>query len=292
MDLYKFGLDFLEKNAPLYKIEADDIGIITATDSNTFLGVKTLYHSIKDKVNFICYDLGMSHEELKWCKNNNLQTVKFNVTIPLIDKWQTYLKPFIIQQSPFDYTIWIDSDCIVTGNLSLSPLIQSKETFFTRHWINSKHLKQNSKELYESYPAEWDSDLINAGVLAINKTKDYTILEEWIKMVNRTIYDNILRNYVVNWDEGSLLWAIRKTNNAKKIIDEQCKYNFYCEIEGATKNLQQKYKNFYDRPIGNIENCLYPTAFFKEVLKQEAYICHFATCMENKNKYWNKWNRL
>lgn len=290
MNLYEFGLAYLKKNAPQYKILDPDIGIVTATDHNTFIGVKTLYLSVKDKINFVCYDLGLTEEDLRWCKDNNLRTIKFINNTTDIDKWQTYLKPFLIKESPYDYTIWIDSDCIVTGDLSKSEIIQNKETFFTRHWINEKFLKKNNEKLYELYPVSGKSDYINAGVFGLNKLKDSNILDEWILMTNVTLQNETIRNYVVNWDEGSLLWAIRKTNNGNKIIDDNSKYNFYTEFSGTTLAYEKDIKTFYDRPTEQLTDCVIPSVFFKKILKGNGLIRHFSTCMKNQEKYWNKWN--
>lgn len=290
MKLYNFGLNYLQTNTPSYKIEDPDTGIVTATDSNTFVGVKTLYCSIKDKINFVCYDLGLSSEEIEWCKINGLELRQAPTKIPFIDKWQTYLKPFIVQSSPYKYTIWLDSDCVVTGDLSVSDIIRNKETFFTRHWINSIYLRQNKEDLYKNYPVETKSDLINAGAFAINKTADLDILEHWISMVERTIENEEIRNWVVNWDEGSLLWAIQKTNNNNKIIDVESKYNFFCETDGSSKTFEETYPNFYDRPIGILKASISPTTFFESLLRQPAYICHLSTCMLNSRKYWKRWS--
>lgn len=291
IDLYQNGLNYLEANSPQYKITNSNIGVVTATDDNTFIGMKTLYYSIKDKINFICYNLGMSKINVDWCKQNNINLINFNSKIT-IDKWQTYVKPFVVEQSPFEYTIWIDTDCVVTGNLSQSNLIQETQTFFTKHWINPELLRQNNKTLYELYPVQENTEFnINAGVFGINKNKDSNILQEWLHMVKITLKNDTIRNYVVNWDEGSLLWAIKKTKNKIKIVDENSKYNFFCDVNGSTDKYQTQSSNkFYVSPIGKINKRVYPTAFFRELLKQDAYICHLATCMENKFKYWKMWN--
>jgi hypothetical protein len=99
---------------------------VTATDSNTFIGVQTLFSSIKNKINFLCYDLGLKEEEIAWCKENNLELKKIELPgCKHIKKWQTYVKPWLVDDSPFEYTVWIDSDCVVVGDLSKSKFIQN-----------------------------------------------------------------------------------------------------------------------------------------------------------------------
>lgn len=284
MSLYDFGLSFLEKNTPSYKIEDPSIGIVTATDSNTFVGVQTLYSSIKGKINFTCYDIGLNKEELRWANSNGMSVVKFKKKINRIDKWQTYLKPFFIKESPYEYTIWIDSDCIVSGDLSTSEFIVNKKTFFVEHWINEKHLRRNCEELYKRYPVKGSAANINAGVFAINKTTNSDIIDEWIYLVDIVLQQEEVRKLTVHWDEGCLLWAIRKTNNGNLIIND---YRYNCQTDTTQPNEYELAS--YEKPTVILTNNIIPSKFFREVIDSKVFVNHFSTCMENKKKYWNKW---
>jgi len=292
MNIYNRGLEFLLENSPKFKISDSEIGIVTATDHNTFAGVKTLFTSIKDKINFICYDIGMSSADLTWCNENGLNVIKFEIDIPLIDKWQTYLKPFIVQKSPFNYTLWIDSDCIVVGDLSKSSIITEKRTFFSKHWISKRYLRTNNKRLYELFPVEGNAEFINAGVFGINKSTDNNIIDEWVNLMEKAIKNKNIRDLIVNWDEGGLVWSLQKTNKGRLVVDENSVYNMHTEFVGSTSCPQEiNIKSFYERPTLLLPRCSYPSLFFKTLLSaSSAYICHFSTCMQNNKKYWNMWS--
>ena len=183
----------------------------------------------------------------------------------------------------------MDSDCIVTGNLSNAKLITEKQTFFSGHWINKKYLKKNKKELYEKYPTLVNSKTINAGVFGINKSSHSDILFQWIRMTTITIHNPEIRKYVVNWDEGSLLWAIQYTNNEHLIIDVN-NYNCYTEFMGDTSLSGEDFNLFYEKPIVQITGYSSPSLFFKQILNTEIFVHHFSTCMRNNTKYWNRWS--
>lgn len=283
MNLYNFGLKYIEANTPSYKIEDPTIGIVTGTDSNTFTGVQTLFASIKNKVNFICYDIGLTNEQLNWSEKNGMNVVKFDINIKQIDKWQTYLKPFFIKQSPFEYTLWIDSDCIVSGDLTTSDIIMNKTTFFVEHWIQDKFLRKNHPDLYKLYPVKGESTDINAGVFGINKTVNPDIIDEWIFLVNSAIEDEEIRRLTVHWDEGCLLWAIRKTNNGKLILED---YRYNCQTDVVP---DPNTTMCYRKPFAEITNEIVPSKFFKQVIDSKVLINHFSTCMENNKKYWTRW---
>ena len=284
MKLYDYGLTYLQKNSPQYKIKNKDIGIVTATDSNTFIGVQTLFASVKNKINFLCYDIGLAQKELDWATENNMPVKQFKICIKQIDKWQTYLKPFFIKKSPYKYTLWIDSDCIVTGDLSTLDVIMNKQTFFVQHWIVDKYLAKNQEDLYKKYPVEGISANINAGVFAINKATHSNILNEWLYLINIVVNNEEIRNLTACWDEGCLNWALKKTNSGNLVLKD---YRYNCN---TSFNSASPEKRFYESPTVDIGNHLIPSKFFKEVLNSKVFINHFSTCMENDKKYWTKWN--
>ena len=289
MNLYKYGLDFLLKKTPKYNLIDDSVGIITATDSNTFVGVQTLFASVKNKINFICYDLGLSEEEKKWCEEQGLNTKKIKLPeCTHIKKWQTYVKPWLVDDSPYEYTVWIDSDCIVVGDLGKSEFIQKKESFFIKHWIKQKHLTKNSKFLYYSHPVDNPaSSYVNAGVFGINKSQDQDILDKWKFLLQLGFNDKEFLDLIVNWDEGGLNWSLQNKDYSKYIHNDY-RYNGY-----ATFMIDASKHNFsiYEQKILALDKSPMPSMFFKHVLERskDFFVLHFSTCMENKVKYWGAW---
>lgn len=289
MNLYKYGLNFLQKATPKYDLKSSTIGVITATDSNTFIGVQTLFSSIKDKINFLCYDLGLKEEEIAWCKENNLELKKIELPgCKHIKKWQTYVKPWLVDDSPFEYTVWIDSDCVVVGDLSKSKFIQNKESFFIKHWIQQKYLTKNSKFLYLNHPVENPScNYVNAGVFGINKSLNQDILDKWKFLLETGFKDKEFLDLIVNWDEGGLNWALQNKDNFKYIHNDY-RYNGYASflIDVSRHNF-----SIYEQKILTLDKSASPSLFFKHVLdkSKDFFILHFSTCMENKKKYWGAW---
>lgn len=290
MNLYKYGLEFLERNSPKYNIQDPNVGIITATDSNTFIGVQTLFKSVKNKINFLCYDLGLKEEELQWCKEEGLQTrIIQTPDCKHIDKWQTYVKPWFVADSPYEYTIWIDSDCIVSGNLAESDFILNKQTFFVKHWIKQKFLNRNHRSLISHHPVtNPECPGINAGVFGINKKINSSIIDKWQFILLKAFQNNQILDSIVNWDEGALNWALQSDDNSK-FICEDGRYNCFSSflIDEDTHDF-----TIYEQPILALNKSSSSTLFFKHILEKgkDKFILHFSTCMQNKTKYWGAWN--
>lgn len=284
------GLNFLNKHTIKFELKDKDIGFITASDSNVFSGVQVLFSSLKNKVNFICYDIGLNDQQIKWAEENGLNLIKFDVNedFKKIDKWQTYLKPFYIDKSPFEYTVWIDSDCVVIGDFNKSELIINKKTFFIQHWLKQKFLKTNKKELYDSFPVEISNHkYINAGVFGINKKEDYELLKDWKDIIECGLRDNKILQLFCNWDEGALNWALQKHHKNNYVYND---YRYNC-FSVFLPVLESHRLDIYEQPIYFFNKVCSPELFFAKLLgKKDVFVYHFSTCMKNKNKYWSIWD--
>lgn len=284
------SLTILEKYSPKFNIRGNSVGIITAGDSNVFPGIQVLYSSIKGKADFLCYDIGFTDQQKEWAIQNKLPTgIPFIPEgIKNLNKWQTYLKPWLIANSPFEYTIWIDSDCIVSGDLSLSNLIRDKKTFFVQHWLKQERLKQNSHKLYQEYPVPTPSlPYVNAGAFGINKTTHGSIIDDWKMLIAQGINNKQLLCCIVNWDEGALNWAIQKNNAGKCIIDDY-RYNCFTTLHKEKTNSTYHQEIFL---LQGATSC--PQLVFRKILQNKApFILHFCTRMSNKQKYWTQWQSL
>jgi len=288
------SLGILEKYAPKFDLNVDGLGIITAGDSNVFDGIKVLHSSIKHKINFICYDIGFTEQQKSWAAKNQLTIRPFPVTdaIKSVDKWQTFLKPWFVENSPFEYTIWIDSDCIVTGDLSTSELIQSRQTFFVQHWINQKFLRRSSNKLYETHPvASLDLPYVNAGVFGINKKTHQSIIDDWKMLIDTSFNRNKqLLLYIVNHDEGALNWAIQRNNAGDCIVDD---YRYNCYSTFASSHKRELLSSYHQKVFVLEGSNSFPQIVFRKILQNpEPFILHYSTRMDNKGKYWTQWQTL
>lgn len=73
LDLYKFGLNFLAKHSPSWNLFSEDCSVVTAADSNVFPGLLSLFFSLKDKIRFVCCDLGLSSAEREYCNSIGME---------------------------------------------------------------------------------------------------------------------------------------------------------------------------------------------------------------------------
>ena len=289
-----FGLNLLEQHTPQYNLLDDNLGIVTAGDCNVFDGIRILHASVKNKINFLCYDIGFTEQQTKWAFENNLNIKRLQIpkTHANVSHWQTYLKPWVIEDSPFDYTLWIDSDCVVTGNLSLASAITNKQTFFVQHWIKQESLRPNNKKLYEEFPTETDQLVyVNAGVFGINKKTDAAIISDWKMLLTKGLTESpYLLEYIINWDEGALNWAIQKNKASCCIIDDY-RYNCFsafCSLSNVMPHSYYHQRGFFIEGTSS-----FPQIAFRKMLQnKEPFVLHFATRMNNKRKYWTQWQNL
>jgi hypothetical protein len=285
------NLVVLEKYAPQYNLNCKSLGIITAGDSNVFPGIQILHASIKNKINFLCYDIGFTEKQKEWAMHNNLLTK--SIDIPdghkNIPKWQTYLKPWFLDDSPFEYTLWIDSDCIVVGDLSLVEYVEKRKTFFSQHWIKQNLLKKNSKELYEKFPVKSSYiPCVNAGVFGINKLTHYLLIKDWKTLLIKGITeDRQLLKHIAIYDEGALNWAIQN-HCTQEDVKNDYRYNCFSAFEHSPK---YELMTDYQQKVLILDGCNFsPNIFFRKILlNQKAYVLHFSTCLNNKRKYWTQW---
>jgi hypothetical protein len=294
MDIFEHGLNLLEIKSKKWTITDFSVGIVTAADKNVFRGLQALFVSVKNKINFLCYDIGLTTEQKNWCERNNLQlkSLAFPSDLTKLNGWMSYTKPWVIADSPFEYTIWLDTDCVVVGDLTQAELIFRKRTFFVEHFL--KQYPANLNYLYEQRPVKADTknwNYINAGVFGIHK-KDIEdlIVNKWQFLINVCIQDSKIKQTCdMYWDEGSLNWSLQKDNSLDFITNNHS-YNWpgdYDIIEKQKKDQVNKIPCLFAPVIYG------PSLFFDKLLEQstDKFIIHFATGESSKKpKYFNVWN--
>lgn len=277
-------LEYFEQKLPRFSLDKNT-GVVIAADSNVFLGVQVLITSLKRKCSILCYDLGLTELEKQWCSSQGI-TLKEVPPTPIaknIECWQTYYKPWLLKDSPFDYTLWLDTDCVVIGNLEETNLIANQQTFFVKHWVQDRRLKHNSFELYSIFPTNANQTAnINAGVIGIHK-KDIKIIDDWITLLEHCFLKDLsMLELIGAWDEGGLRWSI-EYNGAFHKITADYKYNAYTGVG------KSEYQDISHSPNLILKPSNHPYILFKNLLelRPQAYILHFATCLNNSTKYWN-----
>jgi hypothetical protein len=302
MNLFENGLRVLDAKSKKWFMNDSSIGIVTAADENVFRGLQALFTSVKNKINFLCYDLGLTAEQKKWCTENNLPLKDLSflesflkVRAELVkteQRWFSYVKPWVVCDSPFEYTIWLDTDCIVVGDLTQAELIVNKQTFFVENFCTI--CTKNLPYLYEQHPVEADLSTwkpVNAGVFGVCK-KDIQelVIDKWQYLIGLCAQDPKLKKTCdFYWDEGMLNWALQK-NNSLDLITHSFLYNWPGDCILAEKTIKDKRNNVPSvfAPIN-----LGPSLFFLNLLKnsEDKFVVHFASGdVREAPKYFSWWN--
>ena len=294
LDLYKFGLNFLAKHSPSWNLFSEDCSVVTAADSNVFPGLLSLFFSLKDKIRFVCCDLGLSSAEREYCNSIGMEfkSIDFPPILKKLKNWQFYIKPWIIQHSDSSYVLWIDTDCIVAGDLSQAEMIKNKQTFFVKTCLNLSHMKTNNTELYKKYPVKnFELPPINSGVFGVNKKDiEWFVVSKWQHMICKSIEENFT-DLLVYQDEGALNWSLQETDSSHLVTHD---WSYNKQTCYNTNRIHEKslLKHVID-PL-RISRCNTSSNFFKALLTAAAEknikIAHFSTGANFiKNKYWQQW---
>lgn len=234
--------DLFQENFPLpvKKIRIHkDFGILTACSQKLFIGLQMLLTSIAYfyDVYVLVYDIGMSPEQVAWCKKQPKVIVK-PFKIPNHNKHITYagawFKSHYISSSPFKHTIWIDSDTMVVGDLRELIELAHPNAFFTADHTQLKESTINQPKLYSYLPigVPYYRDILpylNSGVLVTHKKRDADILEDWRYCVEQACSVKEIADAIACWDQGALKWALHK-NRKLYLITPDKKFNYPAKI--------------------------------------------------------------
>lgn len=181
-------------------------GVLTATDSDFFPGLQLLVLSTRGRVPVAVADLGMTHPQRAWCEKYAVKVLPNKERLPVAD-WRYYIKPILIKNSPFNETLWVDSDCIFVGDPAPLYRIMKNHPLVVQHW--DVDYKPNQDEAYASFNVERGS-VVNCGVMGFDLCRDKNILDEWIGVVRRVCDDEKLRASVGCYDEGCFHLIVNK----------------------------------------------------------------------------------
>lgn len=197
-------------------------GVLTAADAGFFPGLQLLVASLGDDVPLGIVDLGLTAEQRDWCFAQKRYEILPRVG-PMPDDvkmWQGWNKPYYMATSPFDRTLWIDSDCVVIGDLQ--PLFHEIEQgpFVIRHW-DEPYPQPNHSSLYHRFrvPVRLPPGRgINSGVVGLKIDRDAELLEAWSGLVSHAAMDPTIRPLISWYDEGALQWALEETGTTERVL--------------------------------------------------------------------------
>ncbi len=216
-----------------------DFGILTACSYNLFVGLQMLLSSIAHFYDVITlvYDVGMSAEQVAWCRRQPGVTVRpFKLPnhqshIKYAGAW---FKPHYISKSPFKHTIWIDSDAMVIGDLRELIDWSHPQALFTADHTQLQETTLNRPTLYSYMPIgrPYYHDILpylNSGVMLTHKKRDAAILEDWRYCVEQACSVKEISEAVSCWDQGALKWSLHKNDKLFLIVPDK-KFNYPAKI--------------------------------------------------------------
>jgi hypothetical protein len=246
------------------KRASNDCGAVLATDAAHFTGFQLAYWSLVDKCNLFIFDLGLTQEQRCWCRKRGIALYEPPLVMPKERScWQFWNKPFYLDRSPFERTIWMDVDCIAVNDIT--PIFDAiaKQPFLAiEHWIDFVTGYPSDLSLRDVFPTEiclkkW----VNAGILGIRKGEN-RIMPLWQEMVTKAAADREISKLFSYGDEGVLHWVIEKLH-ALDIIISNRGWNRFESSEA--NNADDFLKNLNPRP--------------------ETSVVHFS----GVPKHWEKW---
>jgi Glycosyl transferase family 8. len=214
------------KEQPKNQIDEDCV-VITAADSNVFVGLQYLIASIllSHDASMIVYDLGLTEDQSKWIESTGCKLVGIkseDLLMPKgIDGWQTWNKPLYIDMTKQRYVLWIDADACVLRNIRPAfNIIRTESLLLTADNIAEVYTDDpigclmNEKPLYDLMPTP--SLMIknhpNAGVFGIDQQSEIgkSIMSTWLDFVEKAAKNNEIKSNCKWFDQGGLLWTLEK----------------------------------------------------------------------------------
>lgn len=196
-------------------------GIVIASDQNQewLLSWWWSHYSKYNSYPVVIVDLGLSEKGRNWCKKEGIEILTLPETlypekqINCAEKrsvWENHYgeaiwryrliwfkKPFALQLSPFEYSLWLDLDCQVKG--SLDPIFNS--LFMGFDLAIKKEPVEIQKQHQEKRFLSDDEINYNGGVIGFRKNAPF--LNRWIEEIQE-------RNDQYVFDQQALSRAISK----------------------------------------------------------------------------------
>ncbi|MBA2116696.1 hypothetical protein [Bremerella alba] len=141
----------------------------------------------------------------------NTFSEKRNCLQPFQQSKLLWPRPWLVDASPFEKTLWIDADSIVIRPLSeLFPEIEKGVVVYTD--ANHPPSSPNHPKLYELLPVpKITAKFVNSGVLGLQCGRDDDLISSWKYCIEQAATRLEVRQLISWHDQGALLWALHKT---------------------------------------------------------------------------------
>jgi hypothetical protein len=194
-----------------------DCGVITAADANYFVGFRLLAESLGGQAPLSVFDTGLTERQRAFARSRAAVLPLPPLLFPPASDpamWPSWNKPAFFFHSPYRHTLWIDSDCLVSGDLApLFRRIARGGPFVTSHWSYRDYPGGNRVELHEREPARRFPAYmnLNAGVVGLGRDPaSRKVLDFWCYLVFQASRDDHLRSLIGWYDQGALHWALER----------------------------------------------------------------------------------
>src|SRR4051794_5163989 len=91
-----------------------------------------------------------------------------------------------------------------------------------------------------------DESLLNAGVIGIDKARDYQLLNAWVHLVMQAANRPDIRALISWHDQGALIWAVRMCNLQHRILAQRWNYPVRSIKQEDSVDLFRKYAGSVD----------------------------------------------
>lgn len=236
--------------------------VITAADDAYFIGFQLLWASIlvHQDVDIVFFDLGVQSHQKAWLEKNNVIVVDAS-DLPKVQthksNWSIANKPLYFEKAKdmgWQTVLWIDSDCMVRGNLNelfcrieAGPYISCDSGTVDGQKFQKEAL-MNAEVLYRIMPTpvRWEeAPFLNAGVVGLDVKRDVQILKDWSHCLQKTNESTLLKKSVSLGDQGALVWSLEKNEclgchvgwNQRTAIESKDAQIFWNMASTSTSNI-------------------------------------------------------
>ncbi len=206
------------------KRAVDEIGLVTAADSNFFPALRLWIEAAKRHWNgpLFVFDLGLTLNQVDWCRRHGVTTEPYSCSVlgrsysELVEEigrvqLNTWCKPFLLDRAPFKRIVWVDCDALILAPLT-GLLEHLAQTGFVVYQESYNPPWTINKDVSELLPHKVKNDPYftpNAGICAIDKTRQLNLLEHWKFAVTQALLNPELRKRLSCYDQGALNWALQ-----------------------------------------------------------------------------------
>lgn len=242
-------------------------GIITAADALEFIGLQLLYSSliVRHECRVAVLDMGLTEVQRAWCDRQpcllrivpEASAMRFGNE----DGWEKWNKPYLMMYSPFERTLWLDSETIVLNDLtqlfglmnSEPVVVNTTEEMDVDSWFFSRMPGDVRPPSYAKYPS--------TSVLGLDMTRDFHLLKNWMWVLENVVKNPKLQSSSRRLDSSAMAWALAKAGMTDVAMDNpawnwmaQCGVAFvgYDSAEELIQNVGREF------PIAHVLNWGWP----------------------------------